>query len=277
MTALLSQGCTPGPEASNLLLSQDGYVATITINRPQRGNTWLPAMNFEFEKLLRQLGQDDSVRVIVLTGEGKHFCTGGDLGNLKNLNADSFPELRRESSDDDYAQRFSYLMSIPKPIIGAINGTAFGLGLAIAMYCDVRYASDQAKLSMLFSRRGMTADHGMAWLLPRVMGLPQAFEFLVGGTTMGAHEAARAGLVNAVFPQSSFREEVARRAADWATNVSPRCARIMKSQIYDTTRTTLAQATQVADEAAWASFASEDFREAIGSAMEKRTPNYTGR
>jgi enoyl-CoA hydratase/carnithine racemase len=263
-------------EASNFLLTQDSYVATITINRPQRGNTWLPAMNLELETMVRRLGQDDSVRVIVLTGEGKHFCTGGDLGNLKNLNANSFPELRREPSDDDFGQRFSYLMSIPKPIIGAINGAAIGLGLAIAMYCDVRYASDQAKLSMMFSRRGMTADHGMAWLLPRVMGLPRAFEFLVGGATIGAQEAAQVGLVNAVFPQDSFREEVARRAADWAANASPRCARIIKSQIYDATRTTLAKATQVADETAWASFESADFREAIASVMEKRAPRFTG-
>jgi enoyl-CoA hydratase/carnithine racemase len=262
--------------AEDLVLSREGMVATVTINRPQRGNTWLPTMNQQLEDMLKLLGQDDSVRVIVLTGEGKNFCTGGDLGNLNTLNSNSFPELRREPSDDDFAQRFSYMLAIPKPIIGAINGSAIGLGLAIAMYCDVRWASDQAKISAMFSRRGMVADHGLAWLMPRLMGLSRAFEFLVGGATLNAQEAERQGVVNLVLPNDSFREEVARRAADWAANISPRSARIMKRQIYDATRSTLAQATQISEREGRACFDSADFREAISSLMEKRAPNFTG-
>lgn len=261
----------------HLVLTQEGYVATIAFNRPERNNAWLPSMGDRLEQLMRQCAADDSVRVIVLTGNGKHFSAGADMESLQRaVNNPVAPHTPRTRTDDNFAQRHSYLMSIPKPIICAINGACVGVSLVISLFCDIRYASDKAKFSAAFVKRGLVAEHGIAWLLPRLIGLHRAFELLASGRTFDAHEADRIGLVNAVFPDETFRQEVAQAAANLALNVSPRSLRIIKRQIYEGTHSTLAQSAHLAEDELQACLESDDFREGVAHFMEKRTAQFTG-
>lgn len=268
---------TSSPQ-DHVQLSQDGYVATIAFNRPERNNAWLPSMGERLEELMRQCGADDSVRVIVLTGNGKHFSAGADMETLQNAIANPVaPHAPRERTDDNFAQRHSYLMAIPKPIICAFNGSAVGVSLVISLFCDIRYASDKAKFSAAFAKRGLVAEHGIAWLLPRLIGLSRAFELMASARLIDAHEADRIGLVNAVFADASFREEVAKAAAHLAENVSPRSLRIIKRQLVEATHSTLAEAVHLAEDELQGCLESEDFREGVTHFIEKRPAHFTGR
>ena len=261
----------------HLLLSQDGYVATLTLNRPEKHNVWNPQMGIDMERTMRALGKDDSVRVIVITGAGKAFCGGADMEHLKAAREQGKnPMAPREHSDDDLNQRYSYLMAIPKPIICAINGAAIGIGLVLPLFCDFRYAAASAKLSVMFSRRGLVAEHGITWMLPRLIGLTRALELMIAGQTIKADEAERIGLVNATFSDETFREEVAKRAYDLANNVSPRSAAIIKRMTYAACASSLAQAVHAVDDEIPGVLASEDFREGVAHFMEKRPAKFTG-
>lgn len=261
----------------HLVLTQEGYVATIAFNRPERNNAWLPSMGERLEQLMRQCADDNSVRVIVLTGNGKHFSAGADMAALQSaVDNPVAPHAPRTRTDDNFAQRHSYLMSIPKPIICAINGACVGVSLVISLFCDIRYASSNAKFSAAFAKRGLVAEHGIAWLLPRLIGLNRAFELLASGRTFDAQEADRIGLVNAVFPDETFRQEVAQAAASLALTVSPRALGIIKRQLYEGAHSTLAQSTHLAEDELQACLESDDFREGVAHFMEKRPAQFTG-
>lgn len=264
---------------TNFLFQQDGHVATITINREDKNNTWHPSeMGPVFERMMRACADDESVRVIVITGAGRFFCTGADVQALKSAQetgVNPFPPRAR--NEDDFNQRYSFLMSIPKPVICAINGAAVGIGMVLPLFCDIRYAASGAKLSAVFSRRGLVAEHGIAWLLSRMIGLPRAMEWLMSGRTLSAEEAERFGLVNAVFPDQQFQTEVMRCAQDLASNVSPRAVKIIKRQVYESTRKSLAQAVHEAENELPGCIVSEDLKEGVAHFLEKRAPRFTGR
>ena len=263
----------------NFLLQQDGHVATITINRAEQHNTWHPSeMGPVFERMVRACADNDSVRVIVITGAGRFFCTGADVQALKAAQQCGVNPLpARERNDDDFNQRYSFLMSIPKPVICAINGAAVGIGMVLPLFCDIRYAASSAKLSAAFARRGLVAEHGIAWLLSRLIGLPRAMEWLMSGRTLGAEEAERFGLVNAVFADDSFQADVMRCAQELANNVSPRSVRIIKRQVYEGTRQSLAQAVHEAEDELQGCILSEDLKEGVAHFLEKRPARFTGR
>lgn len=268
--------------ASPLLLRRDGAVATVTLNRPDKLNAWTPAMEIGLRRVMAELSADDSVRVIVLTGSGKAFCAGVDVEALKGLadglNDVSQPpaEVQAAMGDGDFEQRYSYLPAVPKPIICALNGSAAGIGIVLALYCDIRYASSKAKLAASFAKRGLVAEHGIGWMLPRVVGLPRAMEWLLSGRTLQAEEAERIGLVNAVFDAAVFEAEVAARARDMAETVSPRSTRVIKKQLHEAAGQSLAQACKLAATEVSAAIVSEDFREGVQHFLEKRPPRFTG-
>jgi len=276
-------------------------ISTITLNRPDKLNAWTPVMAEEVRDALDRASEDEDVRVIVLTGAGRGFCAGADMMELKDaagqgasglsgtespeeavslLTATKTEEQRdpenRLSALSDFRKRYSYLPAIPKPVIAAINGPAAGLGLIIALYCDLRFASEKARFSTAFSRRGLIAEHGISWLLPRIVGLPNALDLLFSARMVDADEALRLGLVNRLFPEASFMAGVVAYAAQLAALVSPRSLRVMKKQVWEAQFQTLAEAARTADRELVQSIESEDFKEGVAHFLEKRPPSFTG-
>jgi enoyl-CoA hydratase/carnithine racemase len=273
-----------------ILYAVEDRVATITLNRPDKLNAWTRVMEQEVRAAIEEAAADDSVRVIVLTGAGRGFCAGADMSLLTEAvqqGSDSDGVRRALSSSDDSAfgqdarpdfrKRYSYFAAIPKPVVAAINGPAVGLGLVIALYCDLRFASSTARFGTAFARRGLIAEYAIAWLLPRLIGHARALDVLLSARIFEAPEAFAMGLVNQVFPQDQFLESVSAYASELANSVSPRSMRIIKHQVYEAMFQTLGESFDSATAEMQASFKCEDFKEGVAHFLEKRAPSFTGR
>ena len=162
-------------------------------------------------------------------------------------------------------------------MIAAINGPVVGLGLVIALYCDIRLASDAARFGTAFAQRGLIAEYGMAWMLPRLVGHANALDLLFSARMIDAAEALRMGLVNQVYPRETFLESAQKYAVDLASNVSPRSLRVIKRQVYDAMFQTLAESFESSEQEMLASLQSEDFKEGVAHFIEKRAPAFSGR
>jgi enoyl-CoA hydratase/carnithine racemase len=184
---------------------------------------------------------------------------------------------RREGAAPDFQKKYSYFPAIRKPVIAAINGPVVGLGLVITLYCDLRLASDASRFSTTFARRGLIAEYGMAWMLPRIIGIANAIDLLFSARTIDAAEALRMGLVNRVFPQETFLEKVQESAQELASTVSPRSLRIIKRQIYEAMSQPLAEAFDISVREMMACFRTEDFKEGVAHFVEKRPAAFTGK
>jgi enoyl-CoA hydratase/carnithine racemase len=262
-------------------------VATITLNRPEKLNAWTAVMEQEVRSAIEDAERDDQVRVIVLTGAGRGFCAGADMSLLSNVADRGLDEgtrdralqtgAARDGVRSDFQKKYSYFPAVGKPVIAAINGPVVGLGLVIALYCDLRWASDAARFSTAFARRGLIAEYGMAWMLPHLVGLPSALDLLLSARTIDAAEALRTGLVNQVFPNDAFLQKVGENARDMASNVSPRSLRVIKRQVYDAMFQTLSEAFETSEREMLASLQSKDFKEGVAHFIEKRAPDFTGR
>ncbi|MCH7478003.1 MAG: enoyl-CoA hydratase [SAR324 cluster bacterium] len=271
-----------------ILYDVSDQIATITLNRPEKLNAWTTQMGREVPEAMNAAARDEAVRVIVLTGAGRGFCAGADVSLLsqaveKPAEAARSPEsggnggFAPANGRADFQHRYGYLPAIPKPIIAAINGPTAGLGLVIALYCDLRLASPDARLGTVFSRRGLIAEHGISWMLPRLVGLPHALDLLLSGRMVDAEEALRMGLVNRLLPAEGFAEAVRETARELASLSSPRSTSIIKKQLYEAQFQTLAEAIKTADVLMHESFTSDDFREGVAHFLEKRPPAFTGR
>tara|TARA_A100001037_G_scaffold294079_1_gene311405 strand:+ start:557 stop:1369 length:813 start_codon:yes stop_codon:yes gene_type:complete len=256
-------------------------IATITLNRPDRLNAWTSQMEGEVRQSMREASDDDDVRVIVLTGAGRGFCAGADMDNLDGISSGTRREVPKTEPFDaairpDFQTQYSYFPAVPKPIIAAINGPAAGLGLIMSLYCDIRIASDAAVFTTAFSRRGLIAEHGISWLLPRIVGHAHALDLTLSARRVEASEALRMGLVNQVLPAEEHMSGVMDYALDLSENVSPRSTRIMKRQIYEALMQDLAEAVRAANVEMFQSFSSDDFREGVAHYVEKRPAAFTG-
>jgi enoyl-CoA hydratase/carnithine racemase len=263
-------------------------VATITLSRPDKLNAWTAIMEREVRAAMEEAEHDENVRVIVLTGAGRGFCAGADMSLLSTVAEKGLDEARRaqgmqptsgsgEGARGNFQKKYSYFPAVTKPVIAAINGPVVGLGLVIALYCDIRFASDAARFSTAFAQRGLIAEYGMAWMLPRLIGHSNALDLLFTARMIDAPEALRMGLVNQVLPRETFMESVQRYAGDLASNVSPRSLRVIKRQVYDAMFQTLAEAFDISEQEMLASLKCEDFREGVAHFMEKRPPVFTGK
>jgi len=259
-------------------------VATVTLNRPEKLNAWTGVMGREVQEAMTQAAADDAVRVIVLTGAGRGFCAGADmevLAGIQSGGAAAAAEVARPPAPAgaraEFGGRYAYFPTISKPIIGALNGATAGLGLVVALYCDLRIAADSAVFTTAFSRRGLIAEHGISWMLPRLVGLPHALDLMLSARKIDAGEALRMGLVNRVVPSAELASAVRAYAAELASFVSPRSMAVMKRQLWDAQFQTLAEATTVADAEMTKSFATADFKEGVAHFVEKRAPRFTGR
>src|SRR5499425_2677726 len=269
----------------HILYEVNDRVATVTLNRPEKLNAWTTTMGHEVKQAMTEAGRDEAVRVIVLTGAGRGFCAGADMGLLSDISATRGAAAgdvarRATTTDADHGEfrgAYAYFPTIAKPIIGALNGATAGLGLVVALYCDLRYAADNVVFTTAFSRRGLIAEHGVSWILPRLVGLQHALDLLLSGRKFDAHEALRMGLVSQVLPAASLMAGVLGYARELADFVSPRSIGVIKRQLWHAQFQGLAEATALADEEMWKSFAAEDFKEGVAHFLEKRAPRFTGR
>ncbi|HYC54924.1 MAG TPA: enoyl-CoA hydratase [Candidatus Binatia bacterium] len=263
-------------------------IATCTLNRPEQLNAWTPRMQLELRDALYGAAADEEVRAIIITGAGRGFCAGADMKLLGSFSGSGrmtveadLPHVVNEAPPGpvrpDFQTEYTYLLSIPKPIIAAINGPAAGVGFVLPLFCDVRLASASARMGAIFARRGLVAEYGVSWILPRLVGLANASDILFSGRLVDADEALRMGLVSRVIRNETFMGEVREYAQSIVANSSPRSIRIMKRQIYDDQLTTLEESVAVAVKEMHESLRSEDFREGVAHFMEKRPPRFTGR
>ncbi len=264
---------------------KDG-VAVVSLNRPASLNAFTPAMGRGLKRAVADAVADDAVRVIVLTGAGRGFCAGADMKLLQNITPggqtqekDERPGFHAGPGPDvapHFGGRFGYLMQARKPVIAALNGPAAGLGLVLALYADLRFAGSDAKFTTSFAQRGLIAEHGISWLLPRLVGPAHALDLLFSARKLQAAEAERIGLVNKVFPQETFMQEVLAYASSLARTVSPRSTAVMKAQVWKAMFQDFNDALALADGEMRKSFASRDFKEGVAHYVEKRAPVFTG-
>ena len=258
-------------------------VARITLNRPAQLNAWTDRMAAELKHAMARAEADLQVVVIVVTGAGRGFCAGADLKRLHAISVGNrssivAPELAADPGDpavgDSFRGTYTYLMSIRKPIVAAVNGACAGMAVPISLCCDVRFASDRAVFTTAFSRRGLVAEWGLSWLLPRVVGPAHALDLLFSARKVEAAEAERIGLVNRVVPHDELAPFVRAWAEDVAAHCSPASMRIMKRQVYQNLTDSLGDAERESIRLMIESFDRPDFKEGVASFLEKRNPGF---
>ncbi len=264
----------------------DAGIATVTMNRPHRMNAMTNRMNGEIRDAVAQASDDENVRVIVLTGAGRGFCAGADAARLSA----SAAGRRSETMDlpvngaipggldlpTGFEAKYAYLATAPKPLIAAINGPAVGVGLVMAIYCDIRFAADSVKFSTAFAKRGLIPEYGLAWLLPKIVGPAKALDMIYSSRMVLADEASDIGLVDYVVPGETLMDAVSSYAANIVEGISPRSTRIAKQLVYRGLSQGVDEAVAEAVRETAVALESDDFREGIAAWQEKRAPAFTG-
>jgi enoyl-CoA hydratase/carnithine racemase len=251
---------------------EDG-VAVLTLNRPERLNAWTADMEHAYFSLLEQCAEDERVRVIVVTGAGRGFCAGADMQQLQAMGDGTATAPATQGKHYERRPQ-TFPLTIPKPIIAALNGACAGIGLVQALMCDLRFAAEGAKLTTAFARRGLIAEHGISWILPRLVGPARALDLLLSGRVVFSGEALQLGLVNRVYTPERLLEEALEYAHELVVQCSPTSMATMKAQIYADLQKPLEQALAEADRLMLASFAAPDFVEGVSSFVERREPRF---
>ncbi len=253
-------------------LRGDG-VALLTLNRPHRMNGWGGGLAAKFYALLDEAEADPTVRAIVLTGAGRSFCAGADMGDLSSI------EKADTSGGTDVSTLVGerhphFVATLRKPVVAAINGACAGIGLTQALMCDVRFAAAGAKFTTSFARRGLIAEYGISWILPRVVGWGAAMDLLLSARVLLAEEAATIGLVNYVVAPEELLPRAIGYAEDIAANCAPSSLAVIKQQVYADSMRDLYEAGEHAEKLMGESMQRPDFIEGITAFFEKRTPNF---
>jgi enoyl-CoA hydratase/carnithine racemase len=253
-----------------VLCEIEDNVALLTLNRPDRLNAWTPELQTRYFDLLDECVARDDVRAVVVNGAGRGFCAGADMQDLQSISGGD----REHSSRDRDERPVAYPLSIPKPVIAAINGPCAGIGLVLAVMCDLRIAAQSAKITTAFARRGLVAEHGISWMLPRLVGPARALDLLLSGRVVLGVEAAQLGLVNRAVPDGTAAEEALAYAQELARHCSPASMAAMKRQVYGDYDRTLAATVHDANRMMLESFDAPDFAEGVQSFVERRPPSF---
>lgn len=252
-------------------------IGLITFNRPDRLNAWTAQMGNEYFSHIDAAAADSAVRVIVVTGAGKGYCAGADMGTLQSIPAGDQGRRREHQGDGGsiVAGRMQdEITRIPKPVIAAVNGAAAGLGLVQALMCDMRFAADTAKFTVAFSKRGLVGEYGITWALPRLVGQANALDLMFSSRVVMADEACAMGMVNKVVPADQLMDVTLAYAADLAMNVSPTSMAVMKRQVYSDYGRDVSEASLEALKLMAESFTRPDFREGVSSFVQKRQAEF---
>jgi enoyl-CoA hydratase/carnithine racemase len=264
------------PEQTSPVLydARDTGVSVITLNRPERLNAWGGGLASEFYRCMDRAEADPSVRAIVLTGSGRAFCAGADMGDGGTIGGMSVGDGDTDVTALVGERHPHFVTGLRKPIVAAINGACAGIGLTQALMCDVRFAAAGAKFTTAFSRRGLIAEYGISWILPRVVGHGVAVDLLLSGRTFRAEEAAELGLVSAVVAPEDLMTRAVAYAEDLATNCAPSSMAVIKRQVYDDALRDLVDVSADAEKLMHESMGRPDFIEGITAFFEKRPPNF---
>ncbi len=260
-------------------------VATITLNRPEVLNAWTDRMGYELRHAVSQAEADPRVVGIVITGAGRGFCAGADMNRLSALSSgDRRTEIPAGDlvsdpgdpafGDDLHLGTYTYLMSVPKPVIAAINGPVAGMGVPIALACDLRFMAEDAVLMTAFAQRGLIAEWGISWMLPRLAGTAIALDLLFSSRKISGTEAAALHVVNAALPRADVLPHAQQYVRDLAATSSPASMAIMKRQVYQQMHAGLLAAEREARGLMIESFGRPDFREGVSSFVERRSPRF---
>ena len=257
-------------------VERDGSVARVVMTRPEKLNALTATMSDELSDALTVLGTDDEVRAVVITGAGRGFCAGQDLTEFRDAyESGQRPDIR-EHLARTYHRLIPLLFETPKPVVAAVNGVAAGAGLSVALACDVRVASDEARFTQAFVKIGLVPDSGGTYFLPRVVGYAKALELSMTGEMLDARTALELGLVSKVFPAETFEDQAiafARTLAAMPTQALVASRRLLAGAV----TSDLEQALQAEADAQAAMAETHDHLEGVTAFVEKREPRFEGR
>jgi enoyl-CoA hydratase/carnithine racemase len=266
---------------AEILFETMGRVALIRLNRPQQLNALTYGMLADIRRLVGEAEKDPEVTAIAFVGEGRGFCSGLDAEVLRQTTAagESRPSdrsggERAESARVDPPGMFSYLPFVSKPVISAVNGVAAGGGFILAMMSDLRFGSEAASFTTVFSKRGLIAEHGASWVLPRLVGPSRALDLLWSSRRVTADEALRIGLLDRVSPQEALLETLVAYVDALAAQISPSAIAVMKSQVWRHLSEPLLPALADADRLTQAQLKHPDAYEGAMALIERRAPNF---
>jgi len=258
-----------GEVAEEVSIERRGRLAVVRLERPQALNALTPTMIGAIEREIRAAEADKNVFAIVVTGAGRGFCAGVDMSVLADHAAGNAPASSRERP-----ALFSFILEISKPVIAAINGPAAGGGFVLAMMCDLRFMAAEASLTTVFSKRGLIAEHGTRWLLPRMIGLNRALDLLWSSRRVDAQEAFRLGFADRVVPDADLLDAVEAYVNDMATSVSPRAVAVIKRQLHAHLSTDFDTAARESNALMKTALAYPDATEGARSFVERRPPQF---
>jgi enoyl-CoA hydratase/carnithine racemase len=257
-------------------------VATVTLNRPERLNSWTGRMHAEYRHCIALAEDDVDVGCIVVTGAGRGFCAGADAraleGHVEKGGYDpGTPDVMANPGygvAPEFDQNFAFHFGLSKPVIAAINGPAAGVGLVLACYADLRFAAAGAKLTTAHGRLSLPAEYGLSWLLPRICGLTHANDLLLSSRVVLAEEAERMGIVNRVYPREDLMAETLAYARRLARNVSPASMRATRHQVYRDLHRDVGTSVAESERLLREMTRGPEYREGVSALLEKREPRF---
>lgn len=252
----------------SLVLREDhGRVAILTLNQPHRLNAWSRAMEAEYFDQLEAIEAEPEIRAIVLTGAGRAFCAGADMADLAAAASGG-------RKPEDQARPRHFPLSVGTPIVAALNGPVAALGLVQALYCDVRFAAEDARMMTMFARRGLVAEFGISWLLVNTVGRGRALDLLLSGRTVSGAEAREIGLVEEVVPAERLLERATAYATELADLSSPYSIAQIKGQVGRDLERGFPESFEESRRLMAESLEREDVREGVASFVERRPPRF---
>jgi len=257
---------------ADILFETMGRVALIRLNRPQTLNALTMAMLADIRRLVATAEADPEVTAIAFVGEGRGFCSGLDSQAL--VESTRAGSAGQRSGGPDLPGMFSYLLEVGKPVISAVNGVAAGGGFVLAMMSDLRFGSEAASFTTIFSKRGLIAEHGTSWLLPKLVGASRALDLLWSSRRVNAEEALRIGLLDRVLPADELLPAVVEYVDQLAETVSPNSIAVIKAQVYRHLSEAARPALEDSDRLTKASLDHPDAKEGAMALVERRAPRF---